>query len=144
MTSAGFELDPRLARDCFVLGRLKLCRLLLMNNAAVPWFILVPKTDVTEICDLGVMAQAILFDEINTVSRYVQGLDGVEKLNVAALGNVVSQLHIHIVGRHPDDFAWPGVVWGVEAEQPYAADRVAGYVADLRAELGDEFRPAVA
>ncbi|NND36973.1 MAG: HIT domain-containing protein [Gammaproteobacteria bacterium] len=141
MSKKHFELDPRLARDCFAVGRFKLCRLLLMNNAAVPWFILVPETDVTEICDLNLLAQAILYDEINTVSHYVQELDGVQKLNVAAIGNIVRQLHIHIVGRHPGDFVWPGVVWGVDTSERYAeaqVDRIRRQVADG---LGEDFKP---
>lgn len=141
MSKKKFELDPRLERDSFALGRFKLCRLLLMNNAAVPWYILVPETDVMEICDLNLLAQAILYDEINTVSHYVQELDDVEKLNVAAIGNIVSQLHIHVVGRNPDDFAWPGVVWGIESDQRYLdeqVDRIRRQVADG---LGEDFKP---
>lgn len=141
MSRKKFELDPGLARDSFALGRFKLCRLLLMNNPAVPWFILVPETDVTEICDLNLLAQAILYDEINTVSHYVQELDDVEKLNVAAIGNIVSQLHIHVVGRNPDDFAWPGVVWGVASNERYSdgqVDRIRRQVADG---LGEDFKP---
>lgn len=139
MTQAGITLDPRLEQDCFVLGRLKLCRLLLMNNAAVPWYILVPDTSATEICDLNLMAQAILYDEINVVSGYVQGIAGVEKLNVAAIGNVVKQLHVHIVGRHPQDFAWPGVVWGVASEEKYTDAQVAEIVQAVKEQLGDAF-----
>lgn len=142
MSKQGFRLDPRLERDGIALGRFKLCRLLLMNKAAVPWFILVPETDVIELCDLNLLAQAILFDEINTVSRFVKELDGVEKLNVAALGNVVSQLHIHVVGRHPGDFAWPGVVWGVEAGAAYSAAEIADIRAAVAAGLGEEFVPS--
>ena len=142
MSKDGFELDPRLRRDCHKIGRFKLCRLLLMNNSAVPWFILVPETDVAEICDLNLLAQAILFDEINSVSRFVQAFDGVEKLNVGAIGNVVPQLHIHVVGRHPGDFAWPGVVWGVDASGQYDAADVARIRERAARELGEEFRPA--
>jgi len=140
MADAKFELDPRLARDCIALGRLKLSRLLLMNNAAVPWFILVPETQVTEICDLGVMAQAILFDEINTVSRFVRDLDRVQKLNVAALGNSVSQLHVHVIGRNPGDFAWPGTVWGVPVEETYPDEQVQEILRAVKAHFGDAFR----
>jgi len=123
-------------------GRFKLCRLLLMNNRAVPWFILVPETDVTEICDLNLLAQAILYDEINTVSHFVQALDGVEKLNVAAIGNVVSQLHIHVVGRHAADFAWPGVVWGIEASERYTDEQFERVRQQAADGLGEDFRSA--
>ena len=139
MPKANFKLDSRLEQDCFVLGRFKLCHLLLMNNSAVPWYILVPETAATEICDLGVFAQAILFDEINVVSRYVQGLAGVKKLNVAAIGNVVSQLHVHIVGRHPGDFAWPGVVWGAPSDEEYTDEQVREIVRAAQESLGDTF-----
>jgi len=142
MTKKKFELDSRLDQDCFALGRFKLCRLLLMNNAAAPWFILVPETDVTEICDLNLLAQAILYDEINTVSHYVQALDGIEKLNVAAIGNVVSQLHIHVVGRNPADFAWPGVVWGASGGEPYTDERIERVRRQAADGLGEDFRPA--
>ncbi|MFW2404174.1 MAG: HIT domain-containing protein [Gammaproteobacteria bacterium] len=142
MSKKKFQLDARLERDCFALGRFKLCRLLLMNNAAVPWFILVPETDVTEICDLNLLAQAILYDEINTVSHFVQELDGVEKLNVAAIGNVVSQLHIHVVGRHSSDFAWPGVVWGIEASETYTDEQVRHIGRQAADGLGEDYRPA--
>ena len=140
MPKATFTLDSRLEQDCIILGRLKLCHLLLMNNAAVPWYILVPETSATEICDLGVVAQAVLFDEINVLSRYVQGLAGVKKLNVAAIGNVVSQLHVHIVGRHPGDFAWPGVVWGVPSEEEYTDEQISEIALAVKEDLGDEFR----
>lgn len=139
MAAAGITLDPRLEQDCFVLGRLKLCHLLLMNNAAVPWYILVPDTAATEICDLNLMAQAILYDEINVVSGYVQGIAGVEKLNVAAIGNIVRQLHVHVIGRHPADFAWPGVVWGVASDEQYTDEQVVEIVVAVKEQLGDAF-----
>jgi len=119
-----FELDPRLRQDCFPLGRLPLCRLLLMNNAALPWFILVPETDVIEVCELPPDNQSELLAEINEVSNVVRDFDGVEKLNIGAIGNIVSQLHVHVVGRHPGDYCWPGVVWGSEVPLRYQATEV--------------------
>lgn len=114
-----FALDSRLKNDCFVLCRLNLSHLLLMNNALFPWFILVPETDVTELCDLSVDEQQILIDEINRVSRFIKARFTVDKLNVAAIGNVVSQLHIHVIGRRMTDECWPGVVWGAGKSEPY-------------------------
>ena len=137
-----FELDPRLRQDCFLLGRLPLCQLLLMNNAALPWFILVPETTVTEVCDLPPGDQATLLDEINAVSKLVRGFERVEKLNVAAIGNIVRQLHVHVVGRHPGDYCWPGVVWGSEAPRRYPALEVEAIRAQTSAVIGPQFTPA--
>ena len=120
-----FQLDERLAGDCFELGKLGFCRLLLMNNAAVPWFILVPETDVTELCDLPANQQAALWAEVNSVAAYVRSAYAVDKLHIGAIGNIVRQLHVHVVGRHEDDYCWPGVVWGSEWEVSYDEDDVA-------------------
>lgn len=136
-----FELDPRLRQDCFLLGKLPLCQLLLMNNAALPWFILVPETTVTEVCDLPPVDQSTLLGEINQVSTLVRGFDGVEKLNLAAIGNIVRQLHVHVVGRHPGDYCWPGVVWGSEAPRRYRAAESAAIASRARAALGSRFTP---
>ena len=96
-----FELDPRLANGCLVLGKLNISLLLLVNNSLLPWFILVPKTSVTEMTDLSPSDQASLLEEINLLSAFVKGNFNISKLNIAAIGNIVSQLHIHIVGRWP-------------------------------------------
>ena len=136
-----FELDPRLRQDCFLLGKLPLCQLLLMNNAALPWFILVPETTVTEVCDLPADDQATLLAEINAVSKLVRGFEGVEKLNIGAIGNIVHQLHVHVVGRHPGDYCWPGVVWGSEAPRRYRAAEVAAISSRARNALGSPFAP---
>ncbi len=114
-----FDLDPRLKNDCIGLCRLSLSHLLLMNNALFPWFILVPETDVAELCDLSTEKQLLLLDEINRVSRFVKAHFVMDKLNVAAIGNVVRQLHIHVIGRTLDDSCWPGVVWGSGKSAPY-------------------------
>jgi diadenosine tetraphosphate (Ap4A) HIT family hydrolase len=119
-----FDLDERLSRDCFELGRLDFCRLLLMNNAAVPWLVLVPETNVTEICDLSADEQALLWSEVNRVAAYVRSDFSVDKLNIGAIGNIVSQLHVHVVGRRQDDYCWPGVVWGSQWEQKYTESEV--------------------
>ena len=123
-----FELDSRLQEDCFVLGRLKFCQLLLMNNVAVPWFILVPTTSETEVCDLTDSERSLLWQEVNSVAEFVRGNFEIDKLNIGAIGNVVSQLHVHAVGRRKDDYCWPGVVWGSSAEKPYTDDEVAAVV----------------
>jgi diadenosine tetraphosphate (Ap4A) HIT family hydrolase len=143
MTSTpSFILDPRLANDCFVLGHLKTSRLLLLNNALVPWFILVPDTDVTEIYQLPHEQQLLLLDEINIISNYIKQNFVVDKLNVAAIGNIVSQMHIHLVGRRLDDFCWPGVVWGAKDKKAYQDSEVDAIKSRLLKTLPDVFTAA--
>jgi len=133
-----FQLDTRLADDCHILGKLDISQLLLMNNSLVPWFILVPETDEMEITDLSKTDQEILLKEINLISSFVKDNFDVPKLNTAAIGNIVSQLHIHIVGRSPSDYCWPNVVWGTKEKEPYTDERVKGITALLTKQLGDQ------
>jgi diadenosine tetraphosphate (Ap4A) HIT family hydrolase len=107
------RLHPRLAADCIVLGRFELCHLLLMNDRSYPWFILVPDRDgVREIIDLGVPDRRQLLDESCRLSEYLLLTYKGDKLNVAAIGNLVPQLHLHHVVRYATDRAWPMPVWG--------------------------------
>jgi len=122
--SEPFTLDDRLSHDCHWLADLSLSRLLLMNNALLPWFILVPKVDVVELHELSTEQQQQLLAEINLISRFLQQTFTPDKLNVAAIGNIVRQLHIHIVGRSTHDICWPGVVWGVEQREAYVQTRL--------------------
>jgi len=138
-----FRLDPRLARDCFVLGDLGSSLLLLLNNALVPWFIVVPRVAVSELHDLEAAHREALLAQVDAVSRFVKGAFPVDKLNVAAIGNVVSQLHVHVVGRRRDDFCWPGVVWGAPGREGYGAEAVELIRGMAAAALGAEFRPAL-
>lgn len=115
-----FALDPRLGADTFALGETRLSRVLLMNDARFPWLILVPRrAHLAEIADLSPDERALLMEEIVAVSNALSQRQGVEKINVGALGNVVRQLHVHIVGRARNDAAWPGPVWGFGARLPY-------------------------
>ena len=139
---SSFALAAPLRADCHVLGRLPFCQVLLMNKAEVPWFILVPETSHIELCDLGADEQLHLQEEINRLSRFVRTHFAVAKLNVAAIGNIVAQLHIHIIGRHPDDPWWPNVAWGQHSEAGYAAARVTEIAKWLVTTLGDDYRPA--
>lgn len=107
-----FVIHPRLRDDCHVLGRLPFSMVLLQRNAQLPWFILVPKTDARELCRLPAPQREVLTAEIDLVSRFVLDHFRSDKLNVAAIGNLVSQLHVHVVGRKVGDACWPGVVWG--------------------------------
>ncbi len=118
-----FQLHPRLAADTVDLGRLRLCRVLLMNDARFPWCILVPeRPQVTEIHQLSDADQVTLIRESSFVAARMADAFGADKMNVAALGNIVPQLHLHHVARRQGDAAWPGPVWGSGAAVPYGAD----------------------
>lgn len=115
-----FTLDPQLEKDTLPITRLPLCHLALMNDSRYPWAILIPmKPGLTELIDLSSEEQAQLMEEIILVSRVLQTECGAYKLNTAALGNMVRQLHIHIIARQQDDPAWPGPIWGVGESIPY-------------------------
>jgi len=130
-----FELDSRLAQDCIVIGKLNISQLLLMNNSLVPWFILVPERTATEITDLLHSEQLIILEEINFVSSFVKANFEISKLNIAAIGNIVSQLHIHIVGRNPSDYCWPNVVWGTKQRELYTVEQIKKITTTLREQL---------
>ena len=139
-SAADFALAAPLRADCHVLGRLPLCQVLLMNKAEVPWFILVPQTEVIELCDLSDAEQIHLQGEINQLARLVRAHFTVSKLNIAAIGNLVAQLHIHVIGRHPGDPWWPAVAWGQASKQAYAPARVAEIALLLEQNLGSAYR----
>lgn len=133
---AAFELDPRLARDCFEVTALPLCRLLLMNDMQYPWFILVPqRPDICEVFELDEADQTQLWTESRKLSQVLmQQFDG-DKLNVAALGNVVPQLHLHHIVRYTEDVAWPHPVWGRYAAKPYTSDQAEQVIERMRTAL---------
>lgn len=121
-----FTLDARLAADCIPLGRFALSRLLLMNDANYPWLILVPeRPGVSEIFELGKDDQRDLADETAVVARALKALVTAEKINIAALGNIVAQLHVHVIARFIGDPAWPAPVWGRVPARPYAGEEAA-------------------
>jgi len=120
MPDTAFELDPRLAADTFLVGDLALSRVLLINDAAYPWLLLVPRRrGVCEITDLGHIERAHLMTEITQAADALKAETTCDKLNIAALGNVVSQLHVHVIARSQHDPAWPRPVWGHAAPMPY-------------------------
>ncbi len=135
-----FQLDKRLAKDCLVLGELDISLVLLMNNALLPWFILVPRVTMPDICDLDKDTQLVLYSEINEISNFVKAELDVEKLNVAAIGNIVKQLHVHIVGRKQSDYCWPNVVWGTNQKVCYSDEDVRKLVELLETRLGSIFK----
>jgi diadenosine tetraphosphate (Ap4A) HIT family hydrolase len=128
-----FELHPQLAADTLMLGDWPLCRVLLMNDAQYPWCILVPRRpDIREIYDLPVADQQQLLSESVRLGRTLMRLFDGHKLNVAALGNMVPQLHLHHVVRDPADPAWPAPVWGKHPAVAYTASAAAERCAQLR------------
>jgi diadenosine tetraphosphate (Ap4A) HIT family hydrolase len=128
-----FALDPRLAADTLPVGDLALSLVLLMNDARHPWFILVPRRPgLVELTDLGEGDAAALMTELRVATNVMLDLAKPDKVNVAALGNVVAQLHVHVVGRFLSDPAWPGPVWGRGPPTPYPAHAAAALVERAR------------
>lgn len=121
-----FALDARLAADTHHVGQLSLCRVLLMNDANHPWLILVPEREgVRELFQLGEHDQQQLMREVTRVADVLCRMVGADKMNVAALGNVVAQLHVHVIARFVSDAAWPSPVWGKLPAKPYASNAAA-------------------
>lgn len=132
-----FSLDSRLAADTLVVGELQLSRVLLMNDARFPWVILVPRrASPREMIDLDRRDRAMLYREIEAVSDVMQRLFHPTKLNIAALGNVVAQFHVHVIARYETDAAWPKPVWGFGERVAYAEMDAARRIADVSAALG--------
>ncbi|MEF2156170.1 HIT domain-containing protein [Luteimonas sp. FXH3W] len=116
-----FRLDPQLAADTFVVGDLARCRVLLMNDSRYPWLILVPRANgLRDLTDLDADDLAQCMQEVRTAAAALQTCAPYQKLNVASLGNMVPQLHIHVIGRNESDAAWPKSVWGLGQAQPYS------------------------
>lgn len=111
-----FKLNPQLAADTHLLLDTESLLILLHKNASIPWIILVPKTDKIEIFDLSEEEQKSINHTIKQVAQYFKQHFTSEKMNIAAIGNIVSQLHIHVIGRRVGDACWPDVVWGSDYE----------------------------
>lgn len=135
-----FRLDSQLAADTTVLGNFPLSRLLLSKDANYPWCILVPRCeDITEIYHLTEQDQQQLLVESSHLAQMLMGIFKGDKMNIAALGNVVAQLHIHHVVRYHDDVAWPGPVWGKEPARPYPSGQLLERAAIIVSQLGEGF-----
>ena len=120
-----FVLDTRLHEDTWLIGDFPLCRLLLSNDSNYPWFILVPRREgISELFQLDEHDQQLMWAETTALARVLKGLFGADKMNVATLGNVVSQLHMHVIVRKREDAAWPAPVWGKHPAKPYSAEQV--------------------
>jgi diadenosine tetraphosphate (Ap4A) HIT family hydrolase len=137
---AVFTLDPRLQQDSLPIGDFPLCRLLLSNDSNYPWFILVPRRDdISEIFQLGVADQQQLWQESTLLAQRLKDAFDADKMNVAALGNVVKQLHVHVIVRKHEDAAWPAPIWGKHPATPYSAEQVAAIRERLRLVLTEDF-----
>ena len=135
-----FVLDSRLQQDTVWVGDYPLCSLLLMNDAQYPWFILVPRReDVSELFQLDGADQLQLWQETNGLAEVLKDCFAADKMNVATLGNVVSQLHMHVIVRRREDAAWPAPVWGRHPAQPYTAEQLVALKARLRLVLTGNF-----
>jgi diadenosine tetraphosphate (Ap4A) HIT family hydrolase len=134
-----FRLDPRLEADTIPLGGFELCRVLLSRNAAWPWLILVPEiADISEVTALSESNQQKLWQEVAAASRALQQVTAAHKMNIATLGNIVRQLHVHVVARFEADPAWPGPIWG----SGYSAVRDEAAQTDLITTLRPRLWPA--
>lgn len=135
--TAEFSLDPRLAAESTPLGELTLSRVLLFDDARFPWIVLVPRrAGMVEIIDLSPGERTLLFEEIETTMDAMKAILSPYKLNVAALGNVVRQLHVHVIARFEGDAAWPGPVWGRGERVPYEPGARADAARKLRGAFG--------
>ena len=121
MSASGpFERDAQLVADTHAVGDLELSRVLLMDDARFPWLILVPRrTGMRDLIDLHIEEQRVLLDEIGRCATALRNMERPDKLNIAALGNIVAQLHVHVIARTRQDAAWPRPVWGVGQRVAY-------------------------
>ena len=133
---ADWSLHPQLTQDTIDIGDLPLSKVLVIKDAHYPWLLLVPRrVDAVEIIDLDEVAQAQLMTETTRVSRALKDITKCDKLNVAALGNVVPQLHVHIIARRTSDVAWPRPVWGVAPPVPHDAQEVQQFISAIRRKI---------
>ena len=131
-----FQLHPRLKQDCITIGSFDLCQLLMMNDSQYPWFILVPeKADITEIYQLSKADQHTLTQESSYLAENLAMLYNADKMNIAAIGNLVPQLHLHHVVRYQVDKAWPAPIWGKFAAVPYTHEQMTENIDRVKEQL---------
>jgi len=132
-----FHLHPRLEQDCIAIGRFELCRLLMMNDSQYPWFILVPeRAGLQEIYQLNQTERHLLTEESSYLAENLAAFYQADKMNIAAIGNLVPQLHIHHIVRYQTDKAWPAPVWGKFAAVPYPEPQISDLVTRIKNQLG--------
>ncbi|PPR08405.1 MAG: hypothetical protein CFH44_01097 [Proteobacteria bacterium] len=132
-----FKLDARLENDTIELGKIEFIKVLMSKDNNYPWLILVPEiADATELFDLNTQQQQLLMQTITKISKDMQVEFSADKINVGALGNVVKQLHIHIVARFETDIAWPGPIWGQHPAKPYTQEQLEAQINKMKEMLG--------
>ena len=132
-----FQLHPNLKRDCVFVGSFELCQLLMMNDCQYPWFLLVPqKPDLTELYHLEKPDRQLLIEESSWLAENLAQLYQADKMNIAAIGNLVPQLHIHHIVRYKNDKAWPAPVWGKFAAVPYTEQQMSENLVLVKERLG--------
>src|SRR6202012_242092 len=136
MPASAWSLHPQLAKDTIDIGDLPLSRVLVIKDANYPWLLLVPRrAGAVEIIDLDEVEQAQLMTEVSRVARALKDITKCDKLNIAALGNAVPQLHVHIIARRTSDPAWPRPVWGVVPPLAHDAGEVQNFISALRRKI---------
>jgi len=132
-----FQLHPNLKRDCVFVGSFELCQLLLMNDCQYPWFLLVPqKLDLSELYQLEKPDRQLLIEESSWLAENLALLYQADKMNIAAIGNLVPQLHIHHIVRYKNDKAWPAPVWGKFAAVPFTEQQMSENLVLVKERLG--------
>ena len=133
MSLTTFHIDDRLLADSHELFQYKQCHVRLNKYARIPWFLIIPETTEIEFCDLSVELHTDISCLGKTIGQYLKKQHGAEKINFAAIGNVVQQLHVHVIGRHQQDPLWPDVVWGATTpEKPYSQQQITTIKNDLQ------------
>ena len=136
MNNSLFQLHERLQQDCIAIGRFNLCQLLMMNDSQYPWFILVPeRANIKEIYQLNSLDRQLLSEESCSLAEKLAELFKADKINIAAIGNLVPQLHVHHIVRYETDKAWPAPVWGKFDAQPYTEHQIIELIAKVKAKL---------
>ena len=136
MPDSAWSLHPQLNHDTIDIGDLPLSKVLVIKDANYPWLLLVPRREgAVEIIDLDEVEQAQLMTEVSRVARALKEITKCDKLNIAALGNAVPQLHVHIIARRHGDAAWPRPVWGVAEALPHDAEEVQHFISALRRKI---------
>ena len=137
-----FQLHPRLQQDCIRIGRFDLCQLLMMNDSQYPWFILVPEiADVSELYQLTQAQRALFIEESCYLAEQLATLFNADKMNVANIGNLVPQLHIHHIVRYSTDIAWPVPVWGKFPAIPYTEQQITVQINRIESGLSNRLKP---